>query len=32
MQGLTVATQAVLLDQTHTNTLLESNVVELSFH
>jgi subtilisin family serine protease len=32
LQGLTVATQAVLLDQTHTNTLLESNVVELSFH
>ena len=32
LQGLTVATQAVLFDQTHTNALLESNVVEISFH
>jgi hypothetical protein len=32
LQGLTVATQAVLLDQTHTNSLLESNVVEIAFH
>jgi subtilisin family serine protease len=31
LQGLTVATQAVLLDQTHTNSLLESNVVEIAF-
>lgn len=29
--GLTAATQAVLLDQTHTGSLLESNVVEITF-
>ncbi len=29
--GLTAATQAVLLDQTHTGSLLDSNVIEIAF-
>ena len=31
LQGLRLATQAVLLDQTHTGLVLDSNVVEIAF-